>query len=604
MTPGSKKTVMNDVTAMKDTVKDFNKSWSMLIGYMGKYKKWFLFATLLSFTSTIAMLILPHILESMIDLIEEGIGEHYMDMGPIVDIAIRLSILGVITIVLSVSEYFILSTVTQRITAKLRSDILRKINRLPLNYIDRAATGDILSRVTNDADTVGQSLNRGTSTIITNLTMLIGSTFMMFYTNTPMAVVAVLTTTFGIVSMGVIVSKTQKYFNAQQADLGMMNGLVEETYTGYLTVRAYSGEDEAKSEFDQINENLRTSALVSQFLGGSTQPLMAFFGNLGYVAVCIMGAILVMEGVIGFGVIVAFVMYIKFFADGMSGVSQSVYTLQSVAAATNRIFVILKEEEMSDEESSIQKLTNVKGAVEFRDVRFGYTTDREIIRGFSVKIQPGQKVAIVGNTGSGKTTIINLLMRFYEMDSGDILIDGISIKDMSRECVHDLFCMVLQDTWLFEGTLRENLVYNKKGVTDEELDAICESIDLKKYVDSLPERYDTKLTNNAAISAGQRQQITIARAMIDNSPLLIMDEATSSIDTRTEKLIQKAMNDMSRNRTSFIIAHRLSTIRDADMILVLNKGTIIEHGTHDELLSRKGPYYELYNSQFMTEGNV
>ncbi len=579
-------------------VKNFRKAWADLLNYMGRFRKWFLLALVLAFASTVISLVGPDLLSDMTDLIEDGIYQQDMDMDAIFRIGILLATLYVVGAAMMMVEKYVLATVTQRTASKLRTDISRKINRMPLRYFDRTTTGDMLSRVTNDVDTIGQSLNQSLSTLVTVVATLVGSIAMMFYTNHIMAIAAILTSVIGFVSMGFIMSRSQKYFNMQQADLGRMNGLVEEVYTGYLTVRAYSGEDAARSRFDDINESLRRSGFMSQFLGGLGMPLMGFVGNLGYVVVCVVGAILYLDGTIGFGVIVAFMMYVRFFTQSLSQVSQAVIVMQSVAAASERVFELLDEEEMEKEDDKTLRLTDVRGDVEFRDVHFGYLPDKEVIHGFNAKVSAGQKVAIVGPTGAGKTTIVNLLMRFYETNSGDILIDGISTKDLTRENVHDLFCMVLQDTWLFEGTLRENLVYSKEGVSDETLDRVCESVGLRKFVDSLPDRYDTVFSDDAAISIGQRQQITIARAMIEDAPLLILDEATSSVDTRTEKDIQTAMDRLTENRTSFVIAHRLSTIRNADMILVMRDGNIIEQGTHDELLDKGGFYSDLYNSQF------
>jgi len=579
-------------------VKNFRKAWSSLLKYMGTYRKWFLLALVLAFVSTVISLIGPDLLSEMTDIIEDGIFSGKVDMDAIFRIGILLASLYVISMVMMMVQNFILATVTQRTASRLRTDISRKINRMPLGYFDRTTTGDMLSRVTNDVDTIGQSLNQSISTLITVIATLVGSVAMMFYTNHIMAIAAILTSIIGFVFMALIMSRSQKYFSRQQADLGRMNGLVEEIYTGYVTVRTYSGESEAKTRFDEINESLRNSGFRSQFLGGLAMPLMGFVGNLGYVVVCVVGATLYLNGTIGFGVIVAFMMYVRFFTQSLSQISQAVIVMQSVAAASERVFELLDEKELENENDKTQTLIDVKGKVEFRDVHFGYLPDKEIIHGFSATVLPGQKVAIVGPTGAGKTTMVNLLMRFYETNSGDILIDDVSTKDITRENVHNLFCMVLQDTWLFESTLRENLVYSKEGVSDERLDEVCEAVGLKKFVDSLPERYDTVFNDNAAISVGQRQQITIARAMVENAPLLILDEATSSVDTRTEKDIQAAMDRLTEGRTSFVIAHRLSTIRNADLILVMKEGNIIEQGSHDELMELGGFYSELYNSQF------
>ena len=477
-------------------------------------------------------------------------------------------------------------------------DISRKINRLPLGYFDSTTTGDVMSRVTNDVDTIGQAMNQSITTLVSAVTMLIGSSIMMAITNVPMMVTAILSSLAGFALIAIIMSRSQKYFAIQQRDLGAMNGHVEEIYTGHLVVKAYGGEVNAKKRFDEINDSLFSSAFRSQFLSGLMMPLMNFIGNFGYVMVCIVGAVLVLSGDISIGVIVAFMLYVRLFTQPLSQISQAVVYMQSTAAASERVFAFLEADEMEDESSKTTVLTDVKGHVEFRDVRFGYLPDKEIVHGFSANIEPGQKVAIVGPTGAGKTTIVNLLMRFYEVNSGDILIDGVSTKDITRSNVHDLFCMVLQDTWLFEGTMRENIVYSKPDVSDERLDEVCRAVGLKHFIETLPEGYDTNIGDGSSLSVGQRQQVTIARAMIENAPLLILDEATSSVDTRTEKAIQDAMDKLTEGRTSFVIAHRLSTIRNADLILVMKDGNIIEQGTHDGLLSKGGFYSDLYNSQF------
>ena len=494
-----------------------------------------------------------------------------------------------------------MTTISQRTASNFRRDISTKINRLPLRYFDSNTTGDVMSRVTNDVDTLGQSMNQSISTMATAITLLGGSVIMMLYTNVTMAATAILSSLVGFAFMAVVMGRSQKYFERQQSDLGDMNGHVEEMYSGHLVMKAYGGEAAAKSDFDRINDSLYRSGFMSQFLGGMMMPFMNFIGNFGYVMVCIVGALLCIDGRISFGVIVAFMIYVRLFTQPLTQISQAVVSMQSVAAAAERVFEFLDEPEMEDESEKSVKLENVQGHVEFRDVRFGYSPDKEIIHGFSAEILPGQKVAIVGPTGAGKTTMVNLLMRFYEVNGGDILIDGVSTRDMRREDVHDLFCMVLQDTWLFEGTIRENIVYSKEGVTDERLDEVCKAVGLYHYIQTLPDKYDTVLGDNANLSAGQRQQVTIARAMVDGSPLLILDEATSSVDTRTERVIQEAMDRLTEGRTSFVIAHRLSTIRNSDLILVMRDGNIVEQGTHDELLARGGFYADLYNSQFDPE---
>lgn len=580
-----------------DKAKDFKQAWKSLFGYIRRYRVAFIVALVFSGVGTAMSLATPDILKQITDLVTAGIMGP-MDLDAVARYGITLAIVVGIGSVLMFLEGYILSTVSQRTASNLREDISRKINRLPLRYFDRNTTGDVMSRVTNDVDTIGQSMNQSISTMVSALTMLVGSALLMLLTNVPMMVTAVLSSVAGFVLMGLIMSRSQRYFEMQQEDLGAMNGHVEEVYSGHLVVKAYNGEKAAKETFDGINRRLLGSAFRSQFLSGLMMPLMNFIGNLGYVMVCIVGAVLVLNGDISIGVIVAFMMYVRLFTQPLSQISQAVVFMQSTAAASERVFEFLDEEEMEDESSKTAVLEDVEGHVEFRDVRFGYTPDREIIHGFSADILPGQKVAIVGPTGAGKTTIVNLLMRFYETNSGDILIDGVSTKDLTRSNVHDLFCMVLQDTWLFDGTLRENIVYSEEGVTDERLDEVCRAVGLHHLVETLPDGYDTPIGDGSVLSVGQRQQVTIARAMIENAPLLILDEATSSVDTRTEKDIQDAMDRLTEGRTSFVIAHRLSTIRNADLILVMRDGNIIEQGNHDQLLAQGGFYSDLYNSQF------
>ena len=580
-----------------DKAEDFKLAWSKLFGYIDRYRIPFIVALVFSAVGTIMSLVTPDILKQITDLITIGL-DGTMDLDEITRIGVILIVIVAIGCVLMFFETYILATVTQRTASNLRRDISRKINRLPLGYFDSTTTGDVMSRVTNDVDTIGQAMNQSITTLVSAVTMLIGSSIMMAITNVPMMVTAILSSLAGFALIAIIMSRSQKYFAIQQRDLGAMNGHVEEIYTGHLVVKAYGGEVNAKKRFDEINDSLFSSAFRSQFLSGLMMPLMNFIGNFGYVMVCIVGAVLVLSGDISIGVIVAFMLYVRLFTQPLSQISQAVVYMQSTAAASERVFAFLEADEMENESSKTVVLTDVKGHVEFRDVRFGYLPDKEIVHGFSANIEPGQKVAIVGPTGAGKTTIVNLLMRFYEVNSGDILIDGVSTKDITRSNVHDLFCMVLQDTWLFEGTMRENIVYSKPDVSDERLDEVCRAVGLKHFIETLPEGYDTNIGDGSSLSVGQRQQVTIARAMIENAPLLLLDEATSSVATRTEKAIQDAMDRLTEGRTSFVIAHRLSTIRNADLILVMKDGNIIEQGTHDELLSKGGFYSDLYNSQF------
>ena len=579
---------------------DFRLAWRRLFQYMDRYRAPFIAALVIACVGTVLTLAGPNLISDVTDLIQEGLYGP-MDLDGIVSICLILVALYAVSAVLTFVQQYIMTTISQRTASNFRRDISTKINRLPLRYFDSNTTGDVMSRVTNDVDTLGQSMNQSISTMATAITLLGGSVIMMLYTNVTMAATAILSSLVGFAFMAVVMGRSQKYFERQQSDLGDMNGHVEEMYSGHLVMKAYGGEAAAKSDFDRINDSLYRSGFMSQFLGGMMMPFMNFIGNFGYVMVCIVGALLCIDGRISFGVIVAFMIYVRLFTQPLTQISQAVVSMQSVAAAAERVFEFLDEPEMEDESEKSVKLENVQGHVEFRDVRFGYSPDKEIIHGFSAEILPGQKVAIVGPTGAGKTTMVKLLMRFYEVNGGDILIDGVSTRDMRREDVHDLFCMVLQDTWLFEGTIRENIVYSKEGVTDERLDEVCKAVGLYHYIQTLPDKYDTVLGDNANLSAGQRQQVTIARAMVDGSPLLILDEATSSVDTRTERVIQEAMDRLTEGRTSFVIAHRLSTIRNSDLILVMRDGNIVEQGTHDELLARGGFYADLYNSQFDPE---
>lgn len=466
-------------------------------------------------------------------------------------------------------------------------------------YYNRTTTGDILSRVTNDVDTIAQSLNQSIGTLVSAVTLFVGSIIMMLKTDVTMTVAAILSTVIGFVFMMLIMGRSQKYFFLQQKCLGLLNGHIEETYTGHTVVKAYNGEEKTEATFDEMNNNLRNSGFKAQCLAGMMMPLMGFIGNFGYVVVCIVGAVLTMNDKIGFEVIVAFMMYVRYFTQPLSQMAQAAQSLQSAAAAGERVFEFLEAEEMKDESSKTKMLTNVKGNVEFKNVKFGYEgTDKIIIHNFNAQAKAGQKIAIVGPTGAGKTTIVNLLMRFHELVDGEIYIDGVPTSQLKREDVHSLFCMVLQDTWLFEGTVRENLIYCSENASEEKMKQACKAVGLDHFIRSLPHGYDTVLDDQVSLSQGQKQQLTIARAMIADKPMLILDEATSSVDTRTELKIQQAMDKLMENRTSFVIAHRLSTIKDADLILVLKDGDVIESGNHEELLKKGGFYSELYNSQF------
>ncbi|MBR5227329.1 MAG: ABC transporter ATP-binding protein [Clostridia bacterium] len=579
--------------------KDFKRSMVALIRYSKKFIAPVVIAVFLSCVSSILAIIGPDKLKDLTNQILEGITTS-INIEAIKDIGILLTILYVLSFIFNYLQAFIMTTITNKLTYKLRFSISTKINKLPLSYFDKHEIGDTLSRVTNDVDTIGHTLHNSVSGLVSSLTMFVGTIIMMFITNWQMSVTAILASLIGFSLSSVILKKSQKYFVRQQEELGKINGHIEEIYSGHNVVKVYNGTREAKEIFNEINEKLYHSVRKSQFLSGLMQPIMGFIGNFGYVAVCIVGSILANNGTILFGDIVAFMIYIRLFTNPLSQIAQNLTGLQSTAAASERVFEFLGEKEMSDEKDKTKVLDkeDVKGNIEFKNVRFGYNKDRVIIKDFNCVAQAGQKIAIVGPTGAGKTTMVNLLMKFYEIDSGDIVIDGVSTKDLTRENVHDLFVMVLQDTWLFNGTVRENIVYNKEGVSDEEIIKACKTVGVDHYIRSLPQGYDTILGDIEGISAGQKQLITIARAMIENAPFLILDEATSSVDTRTEELVQVAMDKLTQGKTSFIIAHRLSTIKNADLILVMNEGNIVEQGNHDELIEKKGFYADLYNSQF------
>ena len=578
--------------------KDFKGTWMKIIRYCKRYLAAIVVALICAVAGTILTILGPDKLSDLTKVITEGIATG-IDMERVKSIGLTLVAFYVGSAILSFGQQFIMATVTQNVTKQLRSDISGKINRLPMAYYNKTSTGDVLSRVTNDVDMISQSMNQSIGNLVSAVALFFGSLIMMFKTNVIMTLTAVIATMIGFGLMSLITSHSQKYFSRQQANLGALNGHIEEIYSGHTVVKAYNGEKNAKKVFDELNNNLRDSAFKAQSLSGLMQPLMAFIGNFGYVAVCVMGAVLTMKGYIGFEVIVAFMMYIRLFTQPLAQIAQATQSLQSAAAAGERVFAFLGAEEMSDESDKTEKLGKAEGYVDFEHVKFGYEdTDKIIIHDFSAKAKPGQKIAIVGPTGAGKTTLVNLLMRFHEIQSGDIKIDGISTRDMKREEVRSQFCMVLQDTWLFEGTVRENLVYNTENVSEEKIEAACKAVGLDHFIRTLPHGYDTILNDQVSLSQGQKQQLTIARAMIADKPMLILDEATSSVDTRTELQIQKAMDALMQNRTSFVIAHRLSTIKNADLILVLKDGDIIESGNHEELLAKGGFYADLYNSQF------
>lgn len=523
-----------------------------------------------------------------------------IDMDLVYKYVFFLASLYVISAIFSYIQNFSMTTVSNHFAKKLRSSISTKINKLPLKFFDTHETGDILSRVTNDVDTISQNLNQSLASLVSSITLFIGSVIMMFVTNWIMALTAILSSLIGFSLMFLILGKSQKYFTEKQEQLGELNGYIEEIYSGHNVVKAYNGGASSIHHFQTLNEKLYNSNRKSNFLSGLMQPIMGFIGNFGYVAVCIVGALLVINNQISFGVIVAFIIYVRLFTNPLTQIAQAMTYLQSTAAASERVFEFLDEKEMADEKDIKKHLdkSKVKGEIEFKHVKFSYDNTREIIKDFSVHVKPGEKVAIVGPTGAGKTTMVNLLMKFYEINDGDILIDGVSIHDLSRENIHELFCMVLQDTWLFEGTILDNIKFNKENVTEEEIWNSCKTVGVDHFIKTLPGGLHSEIGDTDTVSGGEKQLLTIARGMLEDAPFLILDEATSNVDTRTEELVQQAMDKLTEGKTSFIIAHRLSTIKNADIILVMKDGNIIETGNHEELIAQNGFYADLYNSQF------
>lgn len=590
---------------MKDNISKINKKESEgkveglkeLFFYAKKYRKPIIVAIVLAILSSVLLIIGPNQLSKITDLIVEGMNST-INLKLISKIGVSLVVLYILSSVFSYIEGLIVTTSVQNFSKDLRTDISKKINRLPLNYFDTHTHGDTLSRVTNDVDMLSQSLNESIGTFVHSSALFLSALVMMLWTNVTMTAVALLSTAVGFLLMIFIINRSQKYFYILQSEIGSINGFIEEMYSGHNVVKVYNAEREVIDSFDEINEEIFNSIWKAQFLSGIMQPLMSFIGNIGYVAVSLTGAVLVINGSIGFGTIIAFMIYIRLFTQPLSQIAQAFTSLQSAGAASKRVFEFLNEEELLDESNKTKKLEAVKGEVEFENIRFGYSDDKIIINDFSAKANPGEKIAIVGPTGAGKTTMVNLLMKFYEINDGDIKIDGVPISDMTREEVHDQFCMVLQDTWLFEGTVKENIVYSEEGILDEEVVKALKTVGMHDFVMSLPEGYETVLDDSVSISEGEKQLLTIARALVKDAPMLILDEATSSVDTRTEKLIQGAMDKLMEGRTSFVIAHRLSTIKNSDLILVLKDGDIIEKGTHDDLMMRNGFYAGLYNSQF------
>ena len=578
--------------------KNFGAAISRLIKELKNYRVKIIIATTVAIASTIIAIVSPSFLSDLTDTISAGLGGS-VDFSAVWKFILIIVSLYIISTVFEIIESFLMTDVANGFARDLRTRISKKINRLPLKFFDRNEIGDTLSRVTNDVDTLAQSLSDSLASIVVNILMLIGVVTMMFITSAPLAVTAIISGVLGLVFVALVLSRSQKYFSMRQKELGKINSHIEEIYSGLSVVRVYNAKAEASKKFDYLNKKVYVANRKSQFLSGLMPPMMHFIGNLGYVAVCVMGAILVTNHAITFGVIVAFIVYVRMFTRPLTQIAQSLNLLQSSAAAAERVFEFLDEKEMANETAPAHLDKNsVKGEIEFKNVHFGYTDDKVIIKDFSAKALPGQKIAIVGPTGAGKTTMVNLLMKFYNINSGDILIDGVSIHDLTRENIHELFTMVLQDTWLFSGTLKENIIYNHAQISDAEINRVCETVGLTHFIKTLPKGINSKISDNDSVSAGQRQLITIARGMIKNAPFLILDEATSNVDTRTEELVQKAMDKLMKGRTSFIIAHRLSTIKNADLILVMKDGNIIETGTHDELMKKNGFYAELYNSQF------
>lgn len=586
--------------------KNFKKTMVKLTRYCKKYLPAIIVALVTALIGTVLQIIGPDLLKDMTNEITKGLPAlingvpvvNSIDLQTVSSIAWLLTAIYGVSLLLNLLQGQIMAILTQRIAKTMRTDISYKINRLPLKYFDKTSYGDVLSRVTNDVDAIGQTLNQSLGTLVTAITMFFGSLIMMFHNNWIMALTAVASSLIGFVLMILIMAKSQKHFVTQQQELGQINGHIEEIYSGHNVVKVYNGGKAAKKTFEDINGRLYTSAWKSQFLSGLMMPLMNFIGNFGYVAVCVIGAALVLKGTISFGVIVAFMIYIRLFTQPLSQFAQAFNNLQRTAAAGERVFEFLEEAELADESQKQATLVQIKGDVEFQHVKFGYVPGKTVIHDFSANIKAGQKVAIVGPTGAGKTTMVNLLMRFYDLDGGAILLDNIPIDQVPRENVHEQFSMVLQDTWLFEGTIKENIIYSKAGISDGQVVEACKTVGLHHFIKTLPDGYDTVLGDKASLSEGQKQLVTIARAMIQNAPLLILDEATSSVDTRTERIVQKAMDRLTEGRTSFVIAHRLSTIKNADLILVMKDGDIVESGSHEELLAKGGFYAGLYNSQF------
>ena len=587
-----------------EKAKDFKGAITRLFKELKNHRIAITIALILAIISAVLTIFAPNKLKDLTNEISKGLINPFMNMDEIKRITIFIAGFYLCSAMFNYIQTICMTIVSNKFAKELRGRISKKINKLPLKFFDNHQIGDILSRVTNDVDTIAQSMHNSLASLVSNITLFFGTLIMMFVTNWIMALTAILASIVGFIGMFAILKNSQKFFVQRQTELGNLNGHIEEIYSGLNVVKVYNGQKEANEKFNEYNKKVKEANRKSQFLSGIMQPLMGFIGNFGYVAVCIVGAILTTKNIISFGVIVAFITYVRLFTSPLSQIAQSMTSLQTTAAASERVFEFLDEEEMASQENITKVLDRdkVKGKIEFQNVVFGYNKEEKpIIKNFTATALPGQKIAIVGPTGSGKTTMVNLLMKFYEINSGNIKIDDVPISELTRENIHSLFTMVLQDTWLFEGTIKENIVYNRENVSKEKIDEVCREVGLNHFIKTLPNGYDSQITENDSISSGQRQLLTIARGMIEDSPFLILDEATSNVDTRTEELVQQAMDKLAKGRTSFIIAHRLSTIKNADLIIVMIDGNIVEQGNHEELMLKNGYYAELYNSQFQLQ---